>query len=480
MLDVGLEVGPRAGDEPVIARLQALGGGNLLNPLAEVGRRRQVGGPLQLRLLRQQGLPLRVGQPTAEKLPLLEPLQPIFADGAEMDLRDVAIADLDRRPRLVPHPLDDDADRLCLDLLDEVVAELSAGALGERPDARLGHFVRPGRIAFLIQDVGPFVPRHGGYLVIAVSGDEPLQGRLIPRRLLLAERLVVAEGQPRQVGVQKCRLVFVRLMEPQQVLVKPDRLDHGRPRVGGLEVPGDEVFCRTKDWAIRREFKGVFRLRRRLFAGTVEDQRLLGEEVVERRPIAVRQRPFVQQAVVLPDGNFLQFRGAGEGLGVVLVDLRKQPRQVPGGEILARRRGRRRPVHEPPAVVLEIVPIPVGQNDFHHRPHLRGRLGDFRLQADDLLLRVIALNNALQGNLAGDGLDGLGVGLFLDRPLDNGVQLFDGGLRQAFIDRLVHLFPLAFPILQPWRRSIGPVLRRAEAPRRGVSSWQTSFADAQA
>ena len=48
---------------------------------------------------------------------------------------------------------------LGLDLLHEVVAELPAGAVGERPDARLGDFVRRGRIAFLIQDAGPFVPR---------------------------------------------------------------------------------------------------------------------------------------------------------------------------------------------------------------------------------------------------------------------------------------------------------------------------------
>ena len=300
-------------------------------------------------------------------------------------------------------------------------------------------------IALLNQRVGQINAGHGRYFVFRIPLDESLQGRLVAGRLLLAKRLVVGEDEPRQVGVQEGRLVFVPLMESQQVLVKADRLDHGRPGVGRLQVPGEKIGGGGEDRGVRGELEGVFRLRRRLFAGTVEDQRLRGEEVIKRRPIAVRQRPLFQQVVVLRNGDFLQCRRPGKGRGVVLVDLGEEPRQVPGGEVLPRRGGRGCPVHEPPAVPLEVVPIPVGENDFHHRPHFRRGLGDFRLQADDLFLRVIALDHAFEGDLAADGLDRLGIGLFLDCPLDDGVQTLDRGLGQAVINRLVHRFPLGFP-----------------------------------
>ena len=61
-----------------------------------------------------------------------------------------------------------------------------------------------------------------------------------------------------------------------------------------------------------------------------------------------------------------------------------------------------RALHEPPAVVLEVLPVPVGLDDLQHGLHLGRGLGDLGLQADDLFFRLIALDGAFQGDLAAD------------------------------------------------------------------------------
>ena len=66
-------------------------------------------------------------------------------------------------------------------------------------------------------------------------------------------------------------------------------------------------------------------------------------------------------------------------------------------------------LQEPPAVLLEVLPVPVGQDGVQHRHHLRRGLGDLRLQPGDLLFRLVALDVAFQGDLARDGLDRFGV-----------------------------------------------------------------------
>ena len=61
----------------------------------------------------------------------------------------------------------------------------------------------------------------------------------------------------------------------------------------------------------------------------------MGHEVVERGPVAVGHGAFVQQFAEGLHGDLLELFLGGQGLLKMLVDLGKQPRQVPGGKILA-------------------------------------------------------------------------------------------------------------------------------------------------
>ena len=325
--------------------------------------------------------------------------------------------------------------RLGLDLLHEVVAEVAAGRVGKGLGPLLGQVVGLDQRAFLLQDLGPAEAGDGRDRVVAPLLHETLQGRLVERGLLLAHGLVVAETQPLDVGVQQGRLVLVVLMEAEQLLVKPDGLERGRIAIAALDLPGDELLDRPEDGAVGRKLEGVFGLGRRLLARVVELQGLVGHEVVERGPVAVGHGAFVQQVAEGLHGDLLELLLGGQGLLKMLVDLGKQPRQVPGGEILARRGRRRRALHEPPAVVLEVLPVPVGLDDLQHGLHFGGGLGDLGLQADDLLFRLVALDGAFQGDLAADGLDGHGVVLFGDRAVEDRLEMLDGRLRQALVAR---------------------------------------------
>src|ERR1039458_5606824 len=101
-----------------------------------------------------------------------------------------------------------------------------------------------------------------------------------------------------------------------------------------------------------------------------------------------------------------------------------------------------RALHEAPPVLLEVLPIPIGQQRVHERHHLLRRFRNLRLQTRDLLLRLIALDVAFQRDLLPDGLHGLGVGLVFERALDDGFEVGDGGLGQALLDGLLDLLPL--------------------------------------
>jgi len=79
------------------------------------------------------------------------------------------------------------------------------------------------------------------------------------------------------------------------------------------------------------------------------------------------------------------------------------------------------------------VPIPLGQQGVHERYHLLRRLGDLAFEAGDLLLGFVALDVAFEGELLADGLHGLGVGLVLERALDDGFEVGDGGLGRPFL-----------------------------------------------
>ena len=368
-------------------------------------------------------------------------------DQPEVNFRQIAIGNADRGRRLVPDPFGHDARRLRLDLFHEVVAEIAAGRIGKRLGALLGQVVGLDQRAFLLQDAGQAETGDGRDGVVAPLLDESLQGRLVQRGLVLSHGLVVAEAQTLDVGIQQRRFVLVALMEAEQLLVQPDGLEGDGVAISTVDLPGDELLDRPENGAVGRQLEGVLRLGRRLFAGVVELQGLVGHEVVERGPVAIGHGAFVEQFVEGPHGDLLELLLGGQGLLKMLVDFRKQPRQVPGGKILARRSRRGRTLHEPPTVVQEILPVPVGLDDLQHGLHLRGGLGDLGVQTDDFFLRLVALDVAFQGDLAADGFDGHGVVLVGHRAVEDRLKGLDGRLRQALLYGLVDFLPLGIPLV---------------------------------
>src|SRR5207302_996359 len=102
-------------------------------------------------------------------------------------------------------------------------------------------------------------------------------------------------------------------------------------------VPRDELLRVVKNRTARRKLEVVLGLRRRLLAARVKLQRLVRDEVVERRSIIVGQRSFLQEIIERRDGRLLERVGTGQRLLKLLVDLREKAWQVPGGEVLRRR-----------------------------------------------------------------------------------------------------------------------------------------------
>ena len=100
--------------------------------------------------------------------------------------------------------------------------------------------------------------------------------------------------------------------------------------------------------------------------------------------------------------------------------------------------------HESPAILLEIVPVPVGQDGIEQRHDFLRRLGNLCLHPRDLLLRFVALDVSFEDNFPRDGLGCFAPRLVLERTLDDRFQLFHRRFRQTFVDGFVHVFPLWF------------------------------------
>ena len=120
------EVRLRAGDERVVAGLHVQRRGDVLAALAVVGRRGQLHLPRALGLQAEQALRVVI-------VPIAAHLGgPVEFHEAEMQRGEIAVARGDDRPRCVPDAIRLDGERLRLDLLREVIAELPADARRER------------------------------------------------------------------------------------------------------------------------------------------------------------------------------------------------------------------------------------------------------------------------------------------------------------------------------------------------------------
>ncbi len=294
-----------------------------------------------------------------------------------------------------------------------------------------------------MEQAGLVLEGQGGDVEVGIGEDEALQRSLVAGVFVLAKGGVPAPGEAFEVGVGEGHArggVFD--VEAEEVLVEADGPELWRHGIGVSGPPGEELLRGVEDGAVCGQLEDVFGQGCGLLAGGVKGECLVGDEVVESGAVAVGHGAFRQQVVPGTDGCGLESLLRRQGLLELLVNLREKARQIPRGEVLARLGGGGGALHEAPTILLEVMPIPFGQQSVHQRHHRLGRLGDLRLQADDLLLGLVTLDIALQRELLTDGLYGLGVSLVLERALDDRLQIGDGGLGQALLHGLLDLFPL--------------------------------------
>ena len=94
--------------------------------------------------------------------------------------------------------------------------------------------------------------------------------------------LTVAVVQAAEVKVVESGAVVVGPMKLQQALVEENRLQHRGVRVGRRRVPVYEFLGAAKDRAAGLDFEFILGLARRVFAGGVELERLVRQEIVEQ------------------------------------------------------------------------------------------------------------------------------------------------------------------------------------------------------
>jgi hypothetical protein len=95
-----------------------------------------------------------------------------------------------------------------------------------------------------------------------------------------------------------------------------------------------------------------------------------------------------------------------------------------------------------PAVVLEVMPVPVRYDGIEQRHDLLRRLGDLGLHARNLFLGLVPLDVAFEHDLPRDRLRDFSVGLLLERGGYDEVEIGDGRARQSLLDGVLDRLPL--------------------------------------
>ena len=294
-------------------------------------------------------------------------------------------------------------------------------------------------VAVGVQRLRPVIPRPSGeWPRFALDQRLHRLDETIVRAVTGGDAFAVQ--QPQDVGVDKCRRVGVVQVKPQHVLIQPNGLELGRLCVGRLRLPCEKLVQRAKQRVACSHFKRIFRLSRRELAGRVKAKRLVRDEVVQRRPVMLRQRRLGQQFAKVGGGDCLE-PSIGEGIGEVQIDLSVKPRKIPRREIVAERLCGGSSLQEAIAVRAEVLPVPVAKNGLQQRLGLVGGLLEFGLQAGDLLLRLIALHRAFVRDALGQSLDRLGVPAVPQCRVVNQLQLGRRRLGQPLFLRGSDLFP---------------------------------------
>ena len=396
--------GRRAGDEKIKTRLHVVGHGETLRALLVVGGRRQGVPPRFDRLALEQCPPILLSR-QAELF--FAQFVPVGRHEPEVRPGDVAVRDGKLRPRRVPDRLRLDGNRLGLNLRDEVVATVPAPGFGECIAPGDRHAPCLHGVAVGVQRLRPVIPRPGRERP-RLALDQRLHrlDEAIVRAVTGGDAFAMQQSQ--NVGVVERRRVGVVQVKPQHVLIQSNSLELGRLCVGCLRYPREKLIQRAKQRVAYSHFKRIFRLGRRELAGRVKTKRLVRDEVVQRRPVMLRQGRLGQQVGEVGGGNRLE-PSIGEGVGEVQIDLAIKPGQIPRREIVAERLRGGGALQEAVAVHAEVLPVPVAEDGLQQRPGLGGRLLEFGPQACDFFLRLVALHRALVRDALGQGLDRLRV-----------------------------------------------------------------------
>jgi hypothetical protein len=340
-----------------------------------------------------------------------------------------------------PDALSPQRERRCLDARDQVRAAATAGAVREPLHAAPRDPHGADQIAALLQHLRPVAERARRQLVIGPASSEILHGLAVALGHLSADRLVAREFEPPQIGVDPRRPIAVAAMEAQHVLVEPHGPQRGGERIGRGRTPGEERVgvCEHRAAAIENErFLGA---RAGLLTRLIEAQRVERDEIVERRPPGVGRVAARDEHVPCGDRCALQPVRAGERRLEVPVDLGVEARQVPGREVVGRLHRRLRALHDAPAILLEVLPVPVRQDRFVDGTRPRRSLRQLGLERVDLLFRLAALDLALVGDPLGGGAHRLGQRAVRHGVGGNRVEDRDRGLRQTRAARGLDPFP---------------------------------------
>ncbi len=156
-----------------------------------------------------------------------------------------------------------------------------------------------------MQDLRPFEQRTGGEFVIGPLIHEGLHRGLEARVFGLAAGDIAAPDEAREVGVEQRGGIGVLGVEAQEFLIKADGLERRGVGVGGRGLPREERRDGREDWTASRNLERVGGPGRGLFARGVKMQRIVRDEVVERRAVSVGEGAFLEQRIEGRDGRGL-------------------------------------------------------------------------------------------------------------------------------------------------------------------------------
>ncbi len=291
----------------------------------------------------------------------------------------------------------------------------------------VGQGVRLDQVALVFQFPGPEIIGQAGKGRGRILLRDFLQPLQVPGRGGLAGGKVPHGFQAMKIGVQEHVPVPVAAVEFQKALIEAKRPERRRILVGRLRPIKDEFVRRAEDGGIGFEDEGVLGGGRGPLARHVEAESLESDEVEHRRPQGLRRIARLEKIAVDRNGRSFQRRLILQDVLVEGVDLPDDPAEIPGREILlVDSAGGRRALGEPPPVPGEIMPVPLGQDGPEHHFHpLRG-LVDLLPDPGHPGPGLVALDDRLQDQAAGQGPESLALPLLLEGQPDDLLQVLDG------------------------------------------------------